>query len=152
VDVLSAAWTLRPAGDGDRPFLLALRRATMDPHFARLGLARSDDEHRLRIDHRFDAASIVERDGRAIGLFKVVRDATPWVLEQIQLLPEAQGSGLGGALLADLVAQARAARAPIELHVLKGNPARRLYERAGFEARAEHEHGVTMVLDIAPAP
>ncbi len=52
------------------------------------------------------------------------------LLVDISLLPEARGSGLGTAILKDLVA---AETGPVQLHVERTNRARRLYERLGFE-------------------
>jgi GNAT superfamily N-acetyltransferase len=137
-------WSLRPATDADRPFLLELRLATMAPHFERQGCAIDLDEHRRRVDHRFDAARVIERDGRAVGLLKLLREGDPWTLEQLQLAPAAQGQGLGAALLREVLAEARAAGVGLELSVLKANPARRLYERLGFVVCAEGVHGFTM--------
>ncbi|MGN6530105.1 MAG: GNAT family N-acetyltransferase [Burkholderiaceae bacterium] len=137
-------WTLRPATEGDRPFLLALRLATMAPHFERQGCPIDLDEHRRRADHRFDVARIVVREGRAIGLLKLVREGDPWQVEQIQLAPAAQGQGLGAAILHAVVDQARAAGVGLELSVLKANPARRLYERLGFVVCDEDDHSYTM--------
>ena len=140
------SWTLRPATPADRPFLLALRLATMAPHFERQGRDIPLAEHERRLDHRYDAARVVEHDGRAVGLLKLLREGDPWTREQVQLAPEVQGRGLGEALLLAVIADARAAAVGIELGVLKGNPARRLYERLGFVGRDESENGFTMRL------
>jgi GNAT superfamily N-acetyltransferase len=45
---------------------------------------------------------------------------------------EAQGQGLGGAVLALLLAEADAAAKPVCLGVLRDSPAARFYERHGF--------------------
>ena len=144
------AWTLRPATPADLPFLLALRLATMAGHFERQGIAQSEDEHRLRVERRFDAACVVVCDGTDAGLLKLVREAPTWTLEQIQLLPAYQGRGLGRAILAAVIAEARAAAMPLQLGVLKANPARRLYERLGFAVSAESATGFTMTLGERP--
>lgn len=46
--------------------------------------------------------------------------------------PEARGQGVGSLVLDDVVAAAKAVGARVRLQVAEGNPARRLYERAGF--------------------
>ena len=143
---MTRAWSLRPATPADLPFLLELRLATMAPHFARRGRMLSVADHRERVERYFDVARIVECESHPVGLVKLVRDGRAWTLEQFQLSPALQGRGLGAALLASIVAEARAAGASIELGVLKGNPARRLYERFGFVPCAESEHGTTMIL------
>jgi len=146
---MTPAWSLRPATAADLPFLLELRLATMAPHFARQGRMLSVEDHRERVERCFDVARIVECEGHPVGLVKLVREGRAWTLEQFQLSPAVQGRGLGAALLAAIVAEARAAGASIELGVLKGNPARRLYERFGFEPCAESAHGTTMILPDA---
>jgi ribosomal protein S18 acetylase RimI-like enzyme len=54
------------------------------------------------------------------------------MLIDISLVPAARGAGLGGAILADLIAAAGAAGKRVTLHVERLNPARRLYVRHGF--------------------
>jgi ribosomal protein S18 acetylase RimI-like enzyme len=143
---VSAAWSLRPATTADLPFLLELRLATMTPHFERQGRSPTVVEHRQRVEHWLDVAQVIECDGQRAGVLKLVREDREWTLEQVQLVPSLQGQGLGAALLAEVVAQAQAAGASLTLHVLKGNPARRLYVRLGFEDCAESEDGWTMQL------
>ena len=76
---------------------------------------------------------------------KVQREAGEWRLVQVQLLPDRQGRGIGGALMRDLLDQAARAGCPVHLGVLQGNPARRLYERLGFRIVAESEREAAML-------
>jgi ribosomal protein S18 acetylase RimI-like enzyme len=50
----------------------------------------------------------------------------------IAILPDYRGQGLGGRLLDELLALARLRYPGVSLSVTLANPARRLYERAGF--------------------
>ena len=126
----------RPATPADLPFLMRLRKLTMHEHLERAGERLDDDWHRQRVMAHFDSAHIVCLDGTPAGLFKHYRTQEEWKLVQIQLLPEHQGKGLGERLVRDLLDQARQAGLPVTLSVLHGNPARRLYERLGFEETA----------------
>lgn len=128
----SSAVGQRPATADDLPYLLALRRATMEPHLRASGADTSEDAHRARILHGFEHARILERDGAPIGLLKLHRGAHGWDLLQIQLDPALHGQGVGRRVLEEILAEAEAARVPVTLGVLKANPARRLYERLGF--------------------
>ena len=65
-------------------------------------------------------------------------------LRWFQLHPALQGLGVGKALIEGLIDEARAAGASIHLKVLSGSPARRLYERLGFEVEEEAEHFTSM--------
>jgi ribosomal protein S18 acetylase RimI-like enzyme len=139
----------RPATQDDLPYLLRLRRATMETHMRSSGLDTSDDAHRARILHGFEHARILERDGTAIGLLKLHRGEQGWDLLQIQLDPTLHGQGVGRRILEDLLAEADAARMPVTLGVLKANPARRLYERLGFVQTGEDAHEYRMRRDPA---
>ena len=141
---MATAWSLRPATEADLPFLVALRLATMAPQFARQGIVLSDEEHRLRAGFRLDAARIIEVDGRAIGLLKLLQDGATWTLEQFQVAPGAQGRGIGAAVLRQVIAASRESGALLRLSVLKQNPAARLYARLGFRTLGESEHSLKM--------
>ena len=137
-------YTLRPAREADLPFLRALRAQSMREHLENSGLAYDEAAQAARIPDRFDCARIVVCDGADVGLFKVCREGSPWELIQIQLLPAAQGRGLGAALIRELLADAAAAGVAVELSVLKANPAQRLYARLGFRPVGEAARAYTL--------
>ncbi|MFJ3461083.1 GNAT family N-acetyltransferase [Achromobacter spanius] len=134
---------LQPATEEDVPFLLSLRKRTMTAYLERAGIPVDDAEHLARIHYHFDDAQIVWLGGRPAGLFKHYRDPAGWRIVQIQIDPDYQGQGLGRRLLAKVLDRADKEGAPVTLSVLKGNPARRLYEALGFtsvmETELEHE-------------
>ena len=138
---------LRPATAADEDFLLSLRKQTMTEHLSRVGLAFDDAHHRQRLLANYADASVICLGEDAVGLFKAYRRDTAWVLMQIQLAPASQGRGIGAALIEALIAQARREGVPVTLSVLKGNPARRLYDRLGFRVVAEDEHEYEMRCD-----
>lgn len=141
---------LQAATEGDLPFLLALRKATMTEHLARVDAPRDDAHHLARIRYHFDDAQIVWLHGRPAGLFKTFRDPAGWRVVQIQIDPAFQGQGLGRRLLAGLLRQADDEGAPVTLSVLKGNPARRLYESLGFIPVEETDLEIEMRYEPAP--
>lgn len=134
----------RPATDADVPFLLALRREVMDPHLAASGADTSEAHHRRRLMHHYQCAEVLLVDDAPAGLLKVRRTPEVWEIIQLHLAPRLQGLGLGRGLLEDLIASATAADVGLSLHVLKANPARRLYERLGFKIIDESPHDYTM--------
>ena len=148
----AATPSLRPAVEADLPFLVELRLATMAPHFARQGLAVSADEHRQRAEHRLDAATIIELDGHAVGVIKLLQDTRTWTIEQFQIVPAHQGHGLGTTVLRAVIAEARHAGALLHLSVLKQNPAAGLYARLGFRTLAESVHSYKMTFIETEAP
>ncbi len=137
----------RTATADDLPFLIDLRRATMRPHLDAAGIDQDDDAMRERVLAEFESASIIEVGATPIGLLKLARGRQVWALHQVQLLPEWQGKGIGTGLLRNILAQAAQSGSQVELHVLKVNQARRLYERLGFTIVAEGMHAFTMRAD-----
>lgn len=106
-----------------------------------------DDEVQRRY-HRewFDPSrlSIIEDDeGKAVGVVDVGDAGDHLYLSRIEVLPEAQGRGLGSAVIRGLLGQGRTVR----LHVFSNNArARRLYVRLGFiiDREAEREGRYSM--------
>jgi ribosomal protein S18 acetylase RimI-like enzyme len=125
--------TLRPATPADEPFLLELRRATMNEHLERAGEPCDDNAHRQRVRYRFEDAHIVCCASQKLGLFKFFREPHAWGIVQIQIVPAHQGRGIAARLLRDFLEAADRANVAVTLSVLKGNRAIDLYERLGFQ-------------------
>ncbi len=137
---------LRPEEPSDEAFSLRLFASTRAGEMACLAGAPAAQETFLRVQHQAQKRayatqhpraerSIVVIDGAPAG--RIIVDRATHAggeirLVDIALLPEHRGKGTGTALLTSLLAEARAARKPITLHVLRGSPAARLYARIGF--------------------
>lgn len=145
----------RPMTDADLPFVAALYASTRAEELAALGwpdavrAAFLDQQHRAQHLHyraHYPDAEwlIVEQAGAAIGRLYLGGDAADLRLIDISLLPEARGAGIGGAILEDVIADARGAGRMVSLHVEPGNPARRLYARLGFAEVAESQTAIRM--------
>ncbi len=141
---MAAVFSTRPATEADVPFLLHLRTVAMDPHHRAAGIVQTPAEMEERVRSHWSEAQVVEVDGQPVGLWKLWRQPEVWWILQVQLMPEAQGRGIGAALVRALQAEARAAGMPLKLKVLKNNPALRLYRRLGFAIVGEDEHGWEM--------
>lgn len=128
---------LRPATPADVPFLLQLRKLTMTEHLQRMGEPVDEDAHLQRVWSNFDDAQIIRANDESIGLLKLNRAPDEWHVHQIQILPTHQGSGIGKRVLSAVLDEARCKGVHVSLSVLHGNPARRLYERLGFEVVTE---------------
>ena len=140
----------RPATEADVPFLLALRRETMDAHLAASGALTTDAYHLERLMYRFECAEVLLADGVPSGLLKVARSAPCWEIVQIQLSQRLQGRGMGRVLLEQILAEAAVRGVDISLSVLKANPARGLYERLGFTVTSEDQLEFHMVRPARP--
>ena len=137
----NGAITLRPATEADAEFVFAVLRAGLRPHVvATWGAWDEAWQHRRFLESFVPAMhQIVEESGRAVGCLAVEERSDQVFLARIFLLPEAQGRGIGTGLIRTLCASAHRRRLPVELSILKVNPARRLYERLGFTVVGETE-------------
>ena len=126
--------------DGDLPFVAALYATTRAEELAATGWPAEAQAAFLNQQHLaqhgyYRAAYpggewlLIERAGAPIGRLYLAEELGRLLVVDISLLPEARGSGLGTAILKDLLS---GETRPVELHVERSNPARRLYERLGF--------------------
>ncbi|HET9838729.1 MAG TPA: GNAT family N-acetyltransferase [Candidatus Angelobacter sp.] len=147
--------TLRPYQDYDRDFLFKVYASTRADEIAPFGWPPAQQEAFLRM--QFTAQQqwysmsyaqavhhIIELDGAPIGRLMVARAQPAAVLVDIALLPEHRGKGIGGQLIRDLIQQCNQEKLPLQLQVLRTNPALRLYERLGFIRTGEDQIYVQM--------
>jgi ribosomal protein S18 acetylase RimI-like enzyme len=102
-----------------------------------------DPRFLLRVGRAFGVRGSVFALPRGLALQKV-RLAAPagsWLIGELHVDAAVRGRGVGGALLAHAETAARAGHAPrLALTTRTNNPARRLYERAGFEVVSTRTH------------
>jgi ribosomal protein S18 acetylase RimI-like enzyme len=139
--------TLRPVCSNDEAFVLDLFRSAHKHTFASLDMPEEENEL-LRMqfkaqqsqyrsqypDARFD---LVLKDEVAIGTLYAMRGPEKFVLIDIMLLAEHRNAGIGAKLVKKLIREANAAKKALQAHVLKTNPACRLWRRLGFEIVAD---------------
>jgi ribosomal protein S18 acetylase RimI-like enzyme len=132
--------TLRPASRDDYDFLWALLVDTLRP-YVEATWGWDEGYQRTRFRDHFDPArrEIVLADGAAVGVISVERREDSIFLSTIGITSAYQGRGIGTRLIQDLLEEAGARGVPVELQVLKVNPARALYERLGFGVAGESE-------------
>jgi ribosomal protein S18 acetylase RimI-like enzyme len=142
--------TLRPCQSEDQDFLFRLYVGTRAHEFAAMGWDQNQLEVFLRMQFNaqqrwyemtYGAADhhIICADGEAIGRIMVLRKPEQNLLVDIALLPESRNQGLGARLLQELIAESDQTGKPINLQVLKTNPALHLYQRLGFVQTGEDQ-------------
>ena len=152
--------TLRDAGPADREFLLRVYASSRADELAQVPWG--EEQKRTFVAMQFEAQdvhyrqefadaafSVIVRGDQPIGRMYIARQPTEITLIEISLLPEFRNAGIGTALVEDLLEEARAAALPVRLHVELFNPARRWYERLGFEPL--EEQGVHLWMEWRPA-
>jgi GNAT superfamily N-acetyltransferase len=150
---------LRPVRPGDEGFLFEVYASTRLDELAPLGWTAAQQHAFLRMQftaqHRsylaqFPGADflIILRHERPVGRLYLERRAHEIRGIDIALLPEYRRTGIGTAILQDLLAEAARAGKPFRIHVAKLNPAQRLYERLGF--RTLEDDGVYLGMEWSP--
>lgn len=143
----------RAMTDGDLPFVAALYASTRADEVASTGwppemqAAFLDQQHRAQHFHYRTVYPdgewlLIERGGTPIGRFYLAEQEGKLLLIDLSLLPAERGAGLGTAILKDVLA---GEDRPVELHVERVNPARRLYERLGFAVVEEQAIYLRMI-------
>jgi ribosomal protein S18 acetylase RimI-like enzyme len=139
---------LRAAQPRDCEFLFNLHRAAMKVYVdATWGWDESWQRRHFEKTYSPARHAIVLRNGlhhRDIGRLSLTRHWRKIFLRDIELVADERNRGLGGALIAALLAQARSEGRAVELIVLKCNPAQRLYRRLGFRVTDDDGERLTM--------
>lgn len=125
--------SLRQADENDLDFLWRLHRATLRDYVEQTwSWEDASQEERFRLKFEPEHIQIILHRGNPIGCLSVARERSRLFLGVIKIAPEYQRRGIGTCLIRQLCDQADAANLPLELQVLKVNPAKRLYERLGL--------------------
>ena len=150
-----ATVSLRSVDTDDEEFL---RRVYASTRTAELTLVNWSEEQKAAFLHQqFEAQDrhyrehypgatfdVIEADHQPAGrLYVHCGDADIRIMD-IALLPGFRAQGIGAALLRELLDAGRASGRLVSIHVERGNPARRLYERLGF--REVGEHGIYVLM------
>ena len=143
-DAMNDAVRLRPERPDDEAFLRRLYASTRvgEPVLSSLPPEQRESFLRMQFDARrrsyaatFPNASydVIVIGEHAIGRLCVNRTDEEIRIVDIALLPERRGRGDGGALVRELMEEAKKAGRPLVLSVeIENHGARRFYERLGF--------------------
>lgn len=138
--------TFANATHGDAETLVNMRIDAMRESLERVG--RFDPQRaRDRFLSSFDPAfcRFIVADGVSVG-FVVVKPADDCVvLENLYVLPEHQGKGIGSAVLDSVFADADSRSVPVKVGALRGSDANRFYQRHGFQKVDEEEWDIYYV-------
>ncbi|MGA9768893.1 MAG: GNAT family N-acetyltransferase [Blastocatellia bacterium] len=135
--------TLRPARPDDEPFLYELYCSTRNDDLAAeelnspqqqvlLRMQFIGQQHSYRAQYPLADHDIILLDGQMIGRVMVERSDQEIRGVDIALLPDYRSAGFGGAIIQNLLDEARLAGKPFRIQVVRTNRARRLYDRLGF--------------------
>lgn len=152
---------LRPAAPGDAELLYEIYASTREEELAVVPWDASTKEAFLRMQFAaqdtyyratYPQASydLIVSGEKVLGRLYIDRGERAWLVLDIALLPEHRRKGIGTRLLSEVLADATEAGRPVQIHVERFNPARRLYDRLGFREIADQ--GVYLLLERAIYP
>jgi RimJ/RimL family protein N-acetyltransferase len=138
--------TYRPIREDDRPFLAALYASTRADEMQVVPWTEEQKAQFLAMQfhaqtvyyaehYNVEDFFIIEHDGRAIGRLYLDHQPEDVCIVDIALLPEVRGGGLGTVLLQEILDDAAGKEKTVSIHVEHFNPAKRLYQRFGFEEK-----------------
>jgi GNAT superfamily N-acetyltransferase len=120
----------RNASWDDLEWLEPFYESIMRPYFE---LTNKWDNTKFREYFNLDLTKIIQADGVDIGMLKVEERENCIYLGDIQIHQAYRNKGIGTSLIKTVIRSATIAHKPVRLRVLKGNPAKELYLRLGFE-------------------
>lgn len=144
--MIMGGWGVRRATMADVEAVAEVRALVLRADLERLG--RYDARRvRQRLRDGFDPAHtwVIEVGGAFAGCVALRPAEDSHWLEHFYLAPERQGGGIGSGVLRTLLGRCDRDGVVVRLNVLRGSPARRLYERHGFTVEAEDPVDVFMV-------
>ncbi|AEW99565.1 GNAT family N-acetyltransferase [Streptantibioticus cattleyicolor] len=144
-------WRIRPASGADAEAVAEVRAVVLRADLERLG--RYDERRvrqRLRDGFAPEHTWVIETGGAFAGCVALRPAEDAHWLEHFYLAPRLHGNGIGTAVLRSLLARCDRDATVVRLNVLRGSPARRLYERHGFALETEDPVDVFMVREPAP--
>ena len=136
----------RPVTAEDTEFLYTVYASTRTAELAAVDWSESDKAAFLRAQfnaqHQAYQGSYQGADflvillgDRPIGRLYLARGERETRIVDIALLPEHRRAGIGGAILADILAEGARGDKRVSVHVEMFNPALSLYQRLGFRQR-----------------
>jgi ribosomal protein S18 acetylase RimI-like enzyme len=140
---------LRPGTAAHFDFALKLYLSTMRPYAEKLMVwDEAKQVASFATQWKADDVRLIVVDGKDVGWLQARETPSQIILQQFFISPDHQRVGIGTKVLRRLLADWRLTEKPVTLTVLKNNPARRLYERAGFTITGEA--GIKFELGLAP--
>lgn len=135
-----ATVALRPVAQRDFDFAFRLYCETMKGYSAAY-VPWDEERQRVSLISQLQNAevSIITLQDQDIGWQALLETDSSILLGHFYIDPHYQNRGIGTVVLGRLITAANAKAKPLELTVLKNNPARRLYERLGFSIVREDE-------------
>jgi ribosomal protein S18 acetylase RimI-like enzyme len=146
VTVQPEPYRLRPALREEFETLYAIHFEAMESYVVATWQRWDQDEQRQMFAERWpDSRQAIEVGGELAGFLDVEQSLDCIFLGNLELDPKFQRRGVGSSIITSIQQRAAERGIPVDLQVLRVNPARGLYERLGFVISGETETHYQMV-------
>ena len=138
--------SLRPTTAKDSEFAYELKKTTLG-EFVRQVRGWDEDEQRRLHERRFATQDfqVIVADGADVGILALSLEHDCLRVNQLLVLPEHQGKGIGAACMRRVLEVAAGRRLPVRLQVLKANQrAISFYRQLGFADAGQDDAHVQM--------
>lgn len=131
---------LRPATAADAAFARQVKYDALGPYIEQeFGWDEAVQDKYFADEFVVENYYIVHCNDMDVGTVRITVKTTAVEVNNLCLIEPARGQGLGTAVLASIADLARRLGKPIELDVLKVNPAKKLYDRLGYVTYKEDD-------------
>lgn len=129
---------LRPAAPQDEPWARELNSAAYRSVITEQFGSWNEPEQQRQFGEKWARGQyqLVCLAGERVGVLWTTLETDHLFVNELLILPERQGSGIGTQVMSDLLGDATERNLPVRLRVLIRNRARILYERLGFKTDA----------------
>jgi ribosomal protein S18 acetylase RimI-like enzyme len=143
---MSHELTRRPATKDDLDLIFEILRASLRPYVQQTWGVWDEAIQRQRFNDvtKVEDHFLLELSGQTVGCLCFKESATEVRLVRLFITPPYQNRGLGTQVMREIMLLGDRQSLPIQLRVLRVNPARRLYERLGFSVVGEDDTHYTM--------
>jgi ribosomal protein S18 acetylase RimI-like enzyme len=137
---------LRKATASDSEFAFGVKKLVFGSYVDQVW-GWDEEEQRQLHQRRFASQefSVIQWSDIDVGILAIVREHGLIRINQLLILPDHQGKGIGGACMSRIIDDAAASGSPVRLQVLKINSrALAFFERLGFKRIGETDIHVQM--------
>jgi ribosomal protein S18 acetylase RimI-like enzyme len=139
-------YRLRPALREELEALYAIHFEAMGSYVIATWRRWDHAEQRTMFAERWpDSRQAIEVGGELAGLLDVEEDESKIFIANLEVHPKFQRRGVGSSIITSIQQRAAERGIPVDLQVLRVNPARGLYERLGSVISGETETHYQMV-------
>jgi len=142
---------LRKAMDNDSELAYQIKKAAFREYVEKVWGWDENIQRQLH-ERRFSSQDfqVIQVSDIDIGILAVVRQADCLKVNQMYIMPEYQGKGIGAECILRIIEDATLSKLPIRLQVLKVNSrASAFYQRLGFKSTGETKTHILMESRIA---